>query len=614
MELDQSGDSSVLSVPQESKDSVVIPQLLSLATELDSLRHEGALCDVTVNVDDRQFRAHKVVLASMSNVFRAMFTGGLKEASQSEVVLQDETDLSAEGFEILLEFAYTAKLDLTVDNVFEVLASACHLHVDLAIEGCIDFVGRCFTEDQLSFDDYLKISSMAGNYGLDRLKRTADHHIARNFGEVALTSDFLEHMTAHNLGQFLMRDDLAVASEVEVLKAVVNWLHYDPSTRLHHSSSLLKKVRLGLVSSQHLVDQIDSSLQAVSQVKSLFDQLIQHIALHSPVSGQLANRHPELFAPRVSTKSLLAIGGQTTLGFARYFCSHRQEWIPLKRFAQLPFDGVSHHSIIAVAGKIFLVGGVSTEYHKSQTQNFVYAYDVVANKWTRLPSMRVERSHTALAHLNGYIYAIGGKNEKGEWLETAERYDLSRGKWQTVAAMATEASGMYPSAVAHEDRIFVSAADVVDGAQHLSCFDPGTNTWQVCSGVETSSPGSLVRLDGTCLLVTHRAVESKLGKKEKWNRCPVVHEVTTYDHGQGQSYTIDRVNTHDQALVPESDLRPFRIGRRIYLMVNGACMYSRIDVEDGQVYDVGLDAWTKLSQNIEGSGITEYTFNAKSFL
>ncbi|XP_022110442.1 kelch-like protein 26 [Acanthaster planci] len=614
MDLDQSGNSSVLSVQHELTNCVDFPQLQSLATELDSLRHEGALCDVTVTVDERQFRAHKVVLAAVSDVFRAMFTGGLKEASQSEVVLQDEVDLSAEGFEILLDFAYSAKLNLTVDNVFEVLASACHLHVALASEGCIDFIGRCFDEGQLAFDDYLKISSMAGNYGLDRLKQTADHHIAGNFGEVSRTEDFLEHMTAHSLGQFLIREDLAVASEVEVLSAVVSWLHHDLATRIHHSASLLKKVRLGLVSSHHLVDLIDTSLLAVSQVKSLFDQLMQHIALHSPVSGQLANRHPELFTPRVSTKSLLAIGGQTSLGFARYFCSHRQEWIPLKKFAQLPFDGVSHHSVIAVAGKIFLVGGVSTEYRKSQTQNFFYAYDVVANKWSRLPSMRVERSHVALAHMDGYIYAVGGKDEKGQWLETVERYDLSKGKWQTVAAMVTDVSGMHPSAVAHENRIFVSAADLTEGVQYLSCFDPATNTWRACSRVKTSSPGCLVRLEGGCLLVTYQAVTSKLGKKEKWNHCPVVHEVTTYDHGQGQSHTIDRVNTHDQSLVPESDLRPFRVGCRIYLLVNGACLDSRTNVEEGQVYDVGLDAWTKLSQNIEGTGVTEYTFNAESFL
>ena len=73
MDLDQddrSGDSSVLSTPQKMKKSVKLAQLLSFATELDSLRHEGALCDVTVTVDDRQFRAHKVIYISIFFMLR----------------------------------------------------------------------------------------------------------------------------------------------------------------------------------------------------------------------------------------------------------------------------------------------------------------------------------------------------------------------------------------------------------------------------------------------------------------------------------------------------------------------------------------------------------------
>ena len=55
-------------------------------------------------------------------------------------------------------------------------------------------------------------------------------------------------------------------------------------------------------------------------------------------------------------QALLAIGGQTTLGFARYFCNQEQNWVILARFPQLPFERVSNHSLITVAGKLFLVG------------------------------------------------------------------------------------------------------------------------------------------------------------------------------------------------------------------------------------------------------------------
>ena len=82
MDLDQSGCSSVLSLttlPQESgKTPVEMSQLMSLAAELDSLRREGALCDVTVTVDDKPFHAHKVsidsVIIRITNSFGNIFT------------------------------------------------------------------------------------------------------------------------------------------------------------------------------------------------------------------------------------------------------------------------------------------------------------------------------------------------------------------------------------------------------------------------------------------------------------------------------------------------------------------------------------------------------------
>ena len=46
-------------------------------------------CDVTLICGDRQFPAHKFVLAARSNVFAAMFRQDMKEAFTNEVKIQD---------------------------------------------------------------------------------------------------------------------------------------------------------------------------------------------------------------------------------------------------------------------------------------------------------------------------------------------------------------------------------------------------------------------------------------------------------------------------------------------------------------------------------------------
>jgi hypothetical protein len=58
--------------------------------------------------------AHKVILASRSHYFRAMFLGGLKEANQVEVeLLEFDTDI----FRVVLTYIYSG--DVSLDTVSE---------------------------------------------------------------------------------------------------------------------------------------------------------------------------------------------------------------------------------------------------------------------------------------------------------------------------------------------------------------------------------------------------------------------------------------------------------------------------------------------------------------
>ncbi len=261
----------------------------------------------------------------------------------------------------------------------------------------------------------------------------------------------------------------------------------------------------------------------------------------------------------------------------------------------------------------FFTGGVFTEYRKSYPQKYFYVYDLVANRWTRLPPMKVARSHIAVAHLNGYIYAIGGRDNQDAWIQSAERYDLCRGEWETVAPIPVDMSGMHPSAVAFHERIFVTSLNRDKSGQHLYSLDPNTNTWKSCDSIMTSKPGQLVHLDSSLYLVTYKTETSKLGRKEPWDYCPIVNEIITRDESRGFSYAIDQLHTHDQSHIPESDLRPFCVGKRVYLMVNGKWLDSRIDVADGQVFDVDLNSWSKLFNKTEGASFTLFTFDAHRF-
>ncbi|XP_026138525.1 transcription regulator protein BACH1-like [Carassius auratus] len=103
---------------------------------LEELRHKELLCDVTVEVERRSFRAHSSVLASCSDYFYTRLTNHSRP--NPTVRLPDE--VTVEGFEPLLQFAYTAKLHFTKENILEIHRCAEFLGFQNLDKACFEFL------------------------------------------------------------------------------------------------------------------------------------------------------------------------------------------------------------------------------------------------------------------------------------------------------------------------------------------------------------------------------------------------------------------------------------------------------------------------------------------
>ena len=80
---------------------------------MNSMRLSGLLCDVTLVADSTEVPAHKMVLASSSSYFTAMFTG-FTERDSSRVVLQG---VDPEALHILVDYVYTSQVGLMMITV-----------------------------------------------------------------------------------------------------------------------------------------------------------------------------------------------------------------------------------------------------------------------------------------------------------------------------------------------------------------------------------------------------------------------------------------------------------------------------------------------------------------
>ena len=84
---------------------------------MNSMRLSGLLCDVTLVADSTEVPAHKMVLASSSSYFTAMFTG-FTERDSSRVVLQG---VDPEALHILVDYVYTSQVGVRMVTVVIVL-------------------------------------------------------------------------------------------------------------------------------------------------------------------------------------------------------------------------------------------------------------------------------------------------------------------------------------------------------------------------------------------------------------------------------------------------------------------------------------------------------------
>ena len=72
-------------------DTAMVPEDdpgIVLMKGLRTLREQKLLLDYTIEVGDQEFKVHKVIMASVSDYFKAMLTGGMLEYKTNRVRLQ----------------------------------------------------------------------------------------------------------------------------------------------------------------------------------------------------------------------------------------------------------------------------------------------------------------------------------------------------------------------------------------------------------------------------------------------------------------------------------------------------------------------------------------------
>lgn len=395
---------------------------VGVLSNLNDLRTQNDLCDVTLHVGSSQLSAHKVVLSASSPYFKAMFTQDMAERNQSYVTFQC---ISMDAMQLLIDFAYTGNLEVTISNVQNLLSAACLLQMNLVVDECCQFL-----ESQAHVNNCVGIWRFSDTYGLVDLQQVMWKFITQNFEDISKYEEICE-LPVQDLVKILTCDDLNVSSEELVFKTLESWLLWDLKRRKRFLPQLLKCIRIPLLGTSFLRN--GSKL-----IDLIFDDTVAKDILYSSLQLKIMQQRgslvdSDLLRPRCAPKALCAVGGKNGLfailaSFEMYI-PQRDEWQPMTPLPRSRYEC----GVVVTDRKLYVLGGIVCEPYR-QHSNTVAVWDSEKNVWGWAAHMSRRRSSFGSVVVKGDIYALGGYD--GEtYLRHVEKFTPRKQCWERVPDM-----------------------------------------------------------------------------------------------------------------------------------------------------------------------------------
>ena len=364
-----------------------------LLKSITEMRSSNILIDVHLLVEGREFPAHKNVLAASCDYFQAMFSfpNGPTGNRETTVVLEG---LTAKAVDLILGFMYQGEIEITEDNVEEILVASRLFLLESVTNACCGFL-----QDRINVNNCWGIRNMAEKYSLDHLFTKAHTFIEDNFAEAKASTEFLT--LPFQLMNELMADDELNIREDELVSAVLKWVEHDLESRHQYLQTLFKQLRLGFMSEEYMNNLCEHNYLVSSN--PFLVNLIKVVRTQSQYSANVAelvtsDEFVKMSTPRKWQRIvpvLTAVGGTQTL----FYNTEEKIWVSLAPITTRHCPGLA-----SIGSKMFLVGGSRKWVRLGDCERF----NPEQNVWEDMAPMSVARSNIGLVFLEGYLYSIGG--------------------------------------------------------------------------------------------------------------------------------------------------------------------------------------------------------------
>ncbi len=505
-------------------------------------RENGILCDIQLQTEGKLIPAHRSVLAAASPFFEAMFTSEFKEKNDTVVILND---ITPNALECVIDAIYKFNLELTIQNLSEVLAASHMLQIKGIIEKCkihmITNVGKqtCFV-----------FLALAEKYEFKDVVSRANDFILANFTEMSKTSEF-KSISKDALLYYLASDTLHFKqSEYEVFEAACQWLEGDED-RIQYVREVLEQVRfmlmtadsLGTIMSHRMVENNSECQKLVTDAlvyqANIYKQPLIVSTQNRPrgklgvltIDGDRTQVTKTLKNPKMETKifhgtyaafsrvtcfvtklqqvmlkrSLSAVqinnflfvfgtDNDSLLPVTMRYNASTNHWIDLK---PVPRQATVSSMCAIIDSYIYLFGGMfispeivqSFHYEKDNLTNTAHRYSILSNEWLKIEDMPQKLGKSASCSFKKMVHVCGGAIVEERTLKITKKHyalDTAASLWLTKPAMRNARAGHVMEPVDHSLYVIGGKGTAANSfVQSIESYDTESEQWTV---IENTSP------------------------------------------------------------------------------------------------------------------------------
>ncbi|KAI8506323.1 Kelch repeat and BTB domain-containing protein 8 [Branchiostoma belcheri] len=295
-----------------------------------------------------------------------------------------------------------------------VMSAAGLLQVDFVCCGAAEYM-----KEHLDVSNCADVLMYADMQGDSCLVEDSERYIASRFNKAVLQPSFLQ-LSLPQLQSLLESDDLITQSEDDVVQAALRWIDFNQAERSQHLPSLCKTLRHPFISSKQC-EEIES----------------RHLSSSGGTLVYSENTTQRLGQKRTEMQIILTCYFDDGDGHPYVPCYNPATGAAYA--IDLPDDIPRHYSMLSMAatpdGDLYLATdsdtsssrGCCQESETNKERKF-YLYNHLLDTWEPKCEMIAKTARYELVFLEGYIYAIGGDDEKG----MAERYDPCHDEWTSI--------------------------------------------------------------------------------------------------------------------------------------------------------------------------------------